>query len=156
MQASSSLMTKLDGLPCSSSWSWNHRRWEPMFITFFWLLKDIKNKATQVIKNKLLSSINPSSKVNSTEKMKGGNICILTRITCKQIKSKICYSSERSHTYNSFLAIYQMITSVPLTLHEQGFKGIFEGWANPCFELSRDEFMHGTVPLFIGERFDSL
>jgi hypothetical protein len=82
------------------------------------LLKDIKNKATQVIKNKLLSSINPSSKVNSTEKMKGGNICILTRITCKQIKSKICYSSERSHTYNSFLAIYQMITSVHLALHK--------------------------------------
>jgi hypothetical protein len=43
-----------------------------MLVTCFLSLKNIKNKATQVIKLhwKLLSSINPSSKVNPKEKTK--------------------------------------------------------------------------------------
>jgi hypothetical protein len=47
-----------------------------------------------------------------------------------------------------------MITSIPSALHEWWLEGVFEGWVNRCSKISRDKFMHGTIPLFIGERYN--
>lgn len=35
-----------------------------------------------------------------------------------------------------------------------GLECSFEGWVNLCFELSRDEFIHDIVSLFIGEWYN--
>ena len=74
------------------------------------------------------------------------------RITCKLWRERYI-THLNVHTLFHSLHYISNVTSISSASHDWGLEGNFEGWANSCSELSRVEFMHRAVPLFIVERF---
>jgi hypothetical protein len=112
-----------------------------------------KTMQHMLLNHKLLSSIIPFFEGYFKRENKGLRCMHINKGEMQAIKSKARYSSGHSHI--SFHSLqYWTITNIPLALHKNWLKGTFEYWAQRSSELSKDKIMHGTVPLFIEERYN--
>jgi hypothetical protein len=80
-------------LSCSTIVHYHLLQCKDFHLLHFWLLASdcyrlSKIRQHKLLNHKLLPSINPFSKVNSREKTKGANTCLLTRVKYKQQRVK--------------------------------------------------------------------